>query len=132
MTLKTNTSQSYNQPVHVDIELDAADLKTSGPRLACLIKSDWINKRLSFKELTDGLSNQMLAMFPPSHDEQALIVRTYGKNSDLIVDRQAEIRNMVKLSQYDMANKVLATFNNGFLYTLVPGDQIDVEDEKIE
>ncbi|CAF1162495.1 unnamed protein product [Adineta ricciae] len=132
MTLKTNVSQSYNQSVHVDIELDAADLKTSGPRLACLVKSDWINKKLSFKELTDGLSNQMLAMFPPSYDEQALIIRTYGKNSDLIVDRQAEIRNMVKLSQYDMANEVLATFNNGFLYALVPGDQIDVDDGKID
>ncbi|UJR08856.1 hypothetical protein I4U23_013111 [Adineta vaga] len=132
MTTKSVTMHSHDQPLHVDIELDSSDLKTSGPRLVCLVKNDWINKKISFKELTDGLSNQMIVMYPPEKDEQGVVIRTYGKNSDLIVDRQIEIQTMVKLSQYHMANEILCTFNNGLLYTFLPGEQISMDDDNID
>ena len=122
-----------DQPLHINIELDSTNLETSGPRLVCLVKTDWINQTVTFEKLTDGLSNKLLAMFPSSKDEQSLIVRIYGNNSDLIIDRKVEIQTMVRLCQHDMANQVLLTFNNGFLYTYVPGEQIDVDsDESVE
>ena len=126
------TDLYHHQPPHTDIELDPSDLKMSGPRLVSIVKPDWINKTISFDELTDGLSNTLLAMFPHSEKNQGLIVRIYGNNSDLIIDREGEIHTMIRLSQYDMANKVLLTFKNGFLYTYVPGEQIDVNDETMK
>jgi ethanolamine kinase len=71
-------------------------------------------------------------MFPQSKKEQGLIFRVYGNNSDLIIDREAEIETMVRLSQLDMSNKVLLTFNNGFIYAFVPGEQIDINDQTIK
>ena len=125
-------SRVQQQPPRFAIEVDSTDLKMSGPRLVCLVKHDWINKKISFEKLNDGLSNTLLAMFSPSKDEQGLIVRIYGNNSDLIVDRQREIHTMVRLSPLNMSNEVLLTFNNGFLYTWVPGEQINVDDQSVE
>jgi ethanolamine kinase len=119
-------------PPRINVELDPSDMKISGPRLVCSVKSDWVNKSLSFEKLTDGLSNKLLAMFPQSKKEQGLIFRVYGNNSDLIIDREAEIETMVRLSQLDMSNKVLLTFNNGFIYAFVPGEQIDINDQTIK
>lgn len=121
-----------DRPPHIDIDLDSTDLQTSGPRLVCLVKIDWINKTIRSQKLNDGLSNTLLAMFPSSNDEQGLIVRIYGNNSDLIIDRQAEIQTMVRMHRYNMANEVLLTFNNGFLYTFVSGEQIDINDKTVE
>ncbi|CAF3774594.1 unnamed protein product [Adineta steineri] len=126
------TEQLSQQPLHINIELNSSDLETCGPRLVCLVKQDWICKTIHFEKLTDGLSNKLLAMFPSSKDEQSLIVRIYGKNSDLIVDRKVEIQTMVRLSQYNMSNQVLLTFNNGFLYTYVPGEQINIDNESVD
>ena len=127
-----NLSYVQDHPRHIDINLDSSNLQTSGPRLACLVKTDWINASIRFEKLNEGLSNKLLAMFPSSTNEQGLIVRVYGKNSDLIIDREREIRTMVRLHRFDMASAVLLTFNNGFLYTFVPGEQIDVTDQTVE
>ena len=100
-------SSMQDRSPHIDINLDSTNLQTTGPRLACLVKTDWINKTIRSQKLNDGLSNTLLAMFPSSNDEQGLIVRIYGNNSDLIIDRTAEIQTMVRLHQYDMTNEVL-------------------------
>lgn len=126
------TDLHNDQPPRIDIELDPVDLKTSGPRLVCLIKSNWITETISFDKLNDGLSNTLLAMFPHSEKNQGLIVRIYGDNSDLIIDRKVEIHTMLRLFQYNMANQVLLTFKNGFLYTFVPGEQIVVNDKNMK
>ncbi|CAF4069871.1 unnamed protein product [Rotaria sp. Silwood1] len=129
--MTTRQFEDY-KPTHIDIELDPSDLNTSAPRLICSVKVDWMNKTICSKKLTDGLSNTLFVMFPQAEDEQAIIVRIYGVNSDLIVDREAEIRAMIRLSQYDMANKVLLTFNNGFISSFVAGEQINIQDENIK
>ncbi|CAF1308774.1 unnamed protein product [Rotaria sordida] len=94
------------------------------------LKQNWIksNSSLTIKKLTDGLSNILFAVY--SHENNGVVVKIYGKNSDLIVDRQAEIRYMIYLAQFHTSPSILLTFNNGFIYEYLSGSPISNDDEK--
>jgi thiamine kinase-like enzyme len=94
------------------------------------LKETWIknNSSLNIKRLTDGLSNNLFAIHSTEHN--GVILKIYGKNSDLIVDRQAEIRFMTFLAQFHISPSILLTFNNGFIYQYVPGVPIQNGDEE--
>ena len=80
----------------------------------------------SVKKLTDGLSNTLFAVHSP--EKGSVVVKIYGGNSDLIVDRQGEIRFMTHLAQHGMSAPILVTFNNGFVYRYISGDSIAADD----
>jgi hypothetical protein len=106
-----------------DIELTVSNFVTNS------LKQQWIksNSPLIIKKLTDGLSNILFAV--RSSENNGVITKIYGTNSDLIVDRQAEIRFMIYLAQFHMSPSIFLTFNNGFIYQYVPGEPIANGDE---
>lgn len=83
---------------------------------------------LNVKPLTDGLSNLLFAV--RSSEDHGVIVKIYGKNSDLIVDRQMEIQFMIYLAQFHLAPPIILTFNNGFIYRYVPGTPLQNGNEE--
>jgi ethanolamine kinase len=114
---------------HENIELDPNE-KDIESIVVNSLKQNWIpsNSSLTVKKLTDGLSNILFAVC--SSETNGVIVKIYGKNSDLIVDRQAEIRFMIYLSKFHLSASILLTFNNGFIYQYVPGTPIQNGDEE--
>ncbi|CAF0752541.1 unnamed protein product [Didymodactylos carnosus] len=123
-----------------DTELNINKIEEEAFRLICVIKPHWATKKLTYKKLTDDVSNSLLGMFPTSTDnsdkdiKHGLVCKVYGNNSDLIIDREKEIRVMVELAQHQFANQILLKFKNGFFYGYVPGKPIDcklVRDERI-
>jgi ethanolamine kinase len=50
-----------------------------------------------------------------------LLIRVYGNKTDLLIDREAEKRNIVLLHKYGYAPRLFATFKNGLVYDYVPG-----------
>lgn len=56
-----------------------------------------------------------------------LLIRVYGQNTDLLIDRGAELRNIQLLQGVGFAPKLYATFNNGLAYEFVPGSTLDVD-----
>ena len=83
---------------------------------------------LTIKKLTDGLSNLLFAV--RSSEDQGIIVKIYGNNSDLIVDRRMEIQFMSYLAKFHLAPTIILTFNNGFIYRYVPGISLQNGDEE--
>ncbi|CAF2853041.1 unnamed protein product [Rotaria sp. Silwood2] len=63
-------------------------------------------------------------------ENTGVIVNIYGKNSDLIVDRQAEIQYMIHLAQFHISPSIVLTFNNGFIYEYLPGSPVSNGDEE--
>lgn len=94
------------------------------------LKQNWIqaNSPLTIKKLTDGLSNILFAV--RSSEDHDVIVKIYGKNSDLIVDRQAEIKFMIYLAKFHLSPTIVLTFNNGFIYQYIPGTSIQNDDQE--
>ncbi len=57
-----------------------------------------------------------------------VLVRVYGRNTELIIDRDAEIRNMELFHSAGCGPALLATFANGIAYEFVPGELPTVRD----
>lgn len=65
---------------------------------------------------------------------EVILIRVYGKNTEVLIDRQKEISNFKSLHKYGFAPKLFATFNNGLAYEYTVGKPLsksDVYDEEI-
>lgn len=98
---------------------------------------------------TDGCTNKLIGCCIPKHnnnDEIALgdddslchyeviLIRIYGKNTEVLIDRHREIENFKLLHKYGFAPRLLATFNNGLSYEYSNGKPLnksDVYDEEV-
>jgi ethanolamine kinase len=50
-----------------------------------------------------------------------LLIRIYGNNTELLIDRDAETKNIQLLQGYNYAPSLYATFQNGICYEYVKG-----------
>lgn len=98
---------------------------------------------------TDGHTNKLIGCCIPKHnnndeiaaaDEDSLcnyeviLLRIYGENTEVLIDRHKEIENFKLLHKYRFAPNLLATFNNGLSYEYTNGKPInkpDLFDEQI-
>ena len=55
------------------------------------------------------------------NDKEAILLRAYGKGSDILVDRDTEAMTHGLLAQRGLAAPLLARFQNGLLYGYSPG-----------
>ena len=63
-----------------------------------------------------------------------VVVRIFGKKTELIINRQAERDNMIMLSKAGLCPPLYAEFNNGIAYGFAQGVTLDektVRDDKI-
>lgn len=63
-----------------------------------------------------------------------ILIRIYGKNTEVLIDRQKEIANFKLLHKYGFAARLLAVFNNGISYEYSNGKpltKLDVYDELV-
>ena len=59
--------------------------------------------------------------------KDVVLVRIYGEGSDLMIDRDLEMLNMMILHAAGCAKQLYGKFNNGILYGYVPGKCVDAE-----
>lgn len=57
----------------------------------------------------------------------AVLVRVYGRKTELIVDRANELRNFQVLQDHGCAPKLYCTFENGYCYEFMPGKALGPE-----
>ncbi|KAJ9601003.1 hypothetical protein L9F63_000841, partial [Diploptera punctata] len=70
---------------------------------------------------TDGITNKLVGCFHEDSPEDVVLVRVYGHKTDLLIDRNAETRNIQLLHAAGYAPRLYATFKNGLAYEYVPG-----------
>ena len=59
--------------------------------------------------------------------EEMILIRVYGHNSELMIDRLSEIRNMKLLHANDCGSELYASFQNGLAYQFLPGSMLTME-----
>lgn len=64
----------------------------------------------------------------PIDDEETVLVRIYGKNTEIFIDRKKEIENFETLNKYGFAPKLLAAFENGLAYEFSEGTPLAKRD----
>ena len=55
------------------------------------------------------------------NDKKAILLRAYGNDSDILIDRDMEANTHALSAQRGLAAPLLARFQNGLLYNFVPG-----------
>jgi len=54
-------------------------------------------------------------------DRDAILMRAYGNNTEILIDRNREAQSHALLASRDLAPPLLARFNNGLLYRFIQG-----------
>jgi len=113
----------------IPLTYNQAESQTSSLRLILALRPEWEhNGKIEFIRFTDGITNTLLkvvnkrpGLSAEDLDNEAVLLRAYGKGTDLIIDRERETQNHELLMQYGLAPALLARFHNGMLYRFIRG-----------
>uniref|UniRef100_A0A8C6YYS8 ethanolamine kinase n=1 Tax=Nothoprocta perdicaria TaxID=30464 RepID=A0A8C6YYS8_NOTPE len=70
---------------------------------------------------TDGITNKLVACYTDEGMADAVLVRVYGRKTELFVDRETELKNFQVLQAHGCAPDLYCAFQNGLCYEFLPG-----------
>ncbi|XP_022198571.1 ethanolamine kinase 1 [Nilaparvata lugens] len=112
--------------LELTISLDESDLLKGAAEIISTLRPRWNLEHSTFKLFTDGITNKLVGCFNSKDVDDVVLVRVYGQNTDLLIDRKAETRNFILLQDFGYAPQLYATFHNGLVYEFVPGEVLTV------
>lgn len=116
--------------VHLDITINENDIIIGAKDIIKRIRPSWPLQQLHFKAFTDGRTNKLVGVWCPGHYTDMVLIRVFGNNSDLLIDRESEIKNIRILNKVGYTHCIYATFNNGFAYEFLEGETLTTETVK--
>ena len=111
---------------HVQITEDR--LHDGARELISKIRPEWPLNKLLFKIFTDGITNRLIGVYVDprnKHHDDMILIRIYGQNTDLFIDRNVECRNMRIMYKHGLSAPIYGTFLNGICYGYSPGKVLD-------
>lgn len=115
---------------HIPITFDTADPEKSALQLVEAYDPTWKNEEgaVEFVRFTDGITNTLMkavkkrpGLTELQIDQNAILMRAYGKGTDVLIDRERELRAHNLLANLGLAPPLLARFDNGLMYKFIPG-----------
>lgn len=103
----------------VTVEQD--DILPGALRLIRELRPHWKPEQVRTKRFKDGITNKLLACYVEEDMRDCVLVRVYGERTELLVDRENEVRNFQLLRAHGCAPKLYCTFQNGLCYEYVQG-----------
>ncbi|KAF2238197.1 putative choline/ethanolamine kinase [Viridothelium virens] len=137
MTNPTDTNGRAGPVKHLPLYFDNNDAETTATKLAFALFPEWEHSEgaLDFTRFTDGITNNLLKIgkrrpgwTEEQTDADAILLRAYGRGTDVLIDREREIRAHSVLSSQSLAPPLLAHFENGLLYRFMRGTVCTPED----
>ncbi|XP_049865022.1 ethanolamine kinase [Pectinophora gossypiella] len=110
--------------IFVPVTIEENDIIKGILEVLKVIRPHWPVKDIEFKTFTDGITNKLVAcQINKNHnnEDNIVLVRIYGNKTDLLIDRNAEIRNIKTLNVLGLAPKIYGVFVNGLAYQYYPG-----------
>ncbi|NXN97895.1 EKI2 kinase, partial [Rhinopomastus cyanomelas] len=103
------------------IAVDERDVLPGALRLVRELRPHWEPAAVKTKLFTDGITNKLVACYTAEDMGDALLVRVYGRKTELLVDRETELRNFQVLRAHGCAPDLYCAFQNGLCYQFLPG-----------
>ena len=107
---------------HVRFEIK--NLVEDAFKLITLI-TDWLPNEIELSVCTHGITNKLVHL---KHRTDDLLVRVYGNNTEILIDRSQELENINILHKHSLAPKLYCKFDNGIVYGYVKGSVFTVPD----
>lgn len=89
------------------------------------VKADWDPAEIKFKLFTDGHTNRLVGCYLESASNDLVLIRVYGKSTELFIDRNLEVANMMFMQRAGLGSPVYCGFTNGLCYGYSPGEVLD-------
>ncbi|KAM8795856.1 ethanolamine kinase 2 [Eudromia elegans] len=106
---------------HLGIAVDEGDVLPGALRLMRELRPAWETSRVKTKLFTDGITNKLVACYTDEGMADAVLVRVYGRKTELFVDRETELKNFQVLQAHGCAPDLYCAFQNGLCYEFLPG-----------
>ncbi|KAM6041136.1 ethanolamine kinase 2 isoform 2-T2 [Theristicus caerulescens] len=103
------------------VAVDEGDVLPGALRLMRELRPGWEPARVKTKLFTDGITNKLVACYTEEGMADAVLVRVYGRKTELFVDRETELRNFQVLRAHGCAPDLYCAFQNGLCYQFLPG-----------
>ncbi|XP_026938499.1 ethanolamine kinase 2 isoform X1 [Sagmatias obliquidens] len=103
------------------ISVDQDDILPGALRLIRELRPHWKPQQVRTKRFTDGITNKLVACYVEEDMQDCVLVRVYGERTELLVDRENEVRNFQLLRAHGCAPKLYCTFQNGLCYEYMRG-----------
>uniref|UniRef100_A0A915A4F5 ethanolamine kinase n=1 Tax=Parascaris univalens TaxID=6257 RepID=A0A915A4F5_PARUN len=124
-----------------DIALSLTDdvkLMAMAKEILSRLKPTWHDENIAFIFFTTGITNKVFCATSSTandveHDER-VIFRVFGRNTERIIDRNAEVENWLRLAKVGCAAPILARFSNGIVCGYLDGEPLTtarVREQKI-
>lgn len=122
---------------YINITFDNANADKSALELAYALYPQWKSSEgaVEIVRFTDGITNTLSKATKKvpgntesQNDDNAILMRAYGKGTDVLIDREREMKAHSLLASMNLAPPLLARFNNGLMYKFVQGDVCTPED----
>ncbi|CAF1143163.1 unnamed protein product [Didymodactylos carnosus] len=112
-----------------DVALTELSLENNIFSLIQIIHPQWSKFNTVFKRFDKGLNNSVIAVFEIDtntneiiNESEGLLIKIYGHDTDLFIDRQNELNIMKKISNHGFSNNILLQFSNGYICSYIPGE----------
>lgn len=120
--------QPQQPPIQrVSIAVDETNVLPGALQLIRKLRPQWAAEHVKTKLFTDGITNKLMACFTDEKMRDAVLVRVYGRKTELIVDRANELRNFQVLQDHGCAPNLYFTFENGYCYEFLQGKALGPE-----
>jgi len=104
---------------YVPVCVDASSYQPGILKLLERIRPTWKQETVEFKIFYGGFTNCLIGV--KSGEEDMLLVRVYGRNTEKFINRESEIKNLVYLNKHVGTPPVYAHFDNGICYGYAKG-----------
>ncbi|XP_060783108.1 ethanolamine kinase 1 [Neoarius graeffei] len=118
MDLPLNTQT--DEHLHLDVCLDELSPHSGIIELLKTLRPQWRAEDLQLKVFTEGITNQLLGC-SVSTDLAMVLVRVYGRRTELFVDRKKEMEMLKLLHSYGCGPRLYCSFHNGICYEFLEG-----------
>ncbi|CAF3807633.1 unnamed protein product [Adineta steineri] len=121
-----------SHPIHENVTISLENLSNEIYKLTSSIRPDWNSSNTRLVTFTEGITNSIVGLFDtrtPDDESEALVIKIFGSNTELFIDRSSEMNAMIKLSENKvLSQRVLIEFNNGLIYEYASGRACSRED----
>ncbi|KAF1951491.1 kinase-like protein [Byssothecium circinans] len=131
MTTDNAPFDPYESIRYINQSYDNADSDNSALNLILSLRPEWRENKstIEFVRFTDGITNTLMkainrlpGLSKTELDRDAILLRAYGKGTDVLIDRKREASSHCLLARHNLAPSLLARFENGLLYKFIQGD----------
>jgi len=106
--------------------VDKDDLISGVLQVVSRIKPQWTADKIKHTVFKDGITNKLVGVYLYNDILNMILVRIYGENTEWIIDRETEKKNIQMLHSQGFAPRLYASFSNGMAYQYLPGNILTV------